>query len=509
MRPFTQLATLFAIAVLAGCNSVPFDYPKEPSEAIAPSAATSIGLEAETWSDSHTGRSGFIPLTYGMDALGARLRLMEEAEVSIDAQYFLIKPDMAGTLFASGLLEAADRGVKVRFLIDDVFTPNLDSPLSMLDSHPNLEVRLFNPLSRQSGRYWGMLTDFKRANRRMHNKSFTVDNSFTIIGGRNIAAEYFQIDQSVEFMDFEIAGIGPVAQEVSATFDQFWNSELSVPIAAFADNVTPEELQQMRDNVTTNERAAELTVYNEAIANEFLTELRNRTIAPTPAAATVVSDSPEKLTTTTKDEESKILARVLQQYGDAAQEEIIIITPYFVPQKLGFELLAGYVSRGVRVRVLTNSLASTNHVPVHSGYARYRKRMLEAGIELHELKRDSVGILRTGEEVEIRATLHTKAMIFDRATIFVGSLNLDPRSIDINTEMGIFVHSPEISRGFARQFDEDLRINTYRVLLDDDKLRWRYENGDELEIETKEPQSGFWRRFSAGFYRILPIEGQL
>ena len=509
MRPAAHLATLLAVAALAGCVSVPFDYPKEASTAISPSPETTLGREAAMWSDSNVGLSGFIPLTDGMEALGARLRLMEEAQVSIDAQYFLIKPDTAGVLFASGLLEAADRGVKVRFLIDDIFTPKLDSPLTTLDSHPNLEVRIFNPLSRQSARYWSLLVDFKRANRRMHNKSFTVDNSITIVGGRNIAAEYFQIDDSVEFMDFEMAGIGPVAEEVSATFDLFWNSELAVPVAAFADNVSAEELEKLRSTATAEELEAELSVYNEAIASEFLENIQNRLLIPTPARTTVVSDNPTKLTTTTKDQDSKKLVRVLAEFGDAAQDEIFIITPYFVPEKSGVEMLAAHVARGVRVKVLTNSLASTNHVPVHSGYARYRKRLLEAGIELYELKHDSILVLDNGEEEDIRATLHTKAMIFDRETLFVGSLNFDPRSIDINTEMGIFVHSPEIANGFARHINEDLSLHTYRVVLDDSKLRWRHEYGDQLEVATKEPQSGFWRRFSAGFYRILPIEGQL
>ena len=441
--------------------------------------------------------------------LGARLRLMEEAQVSIDAQYFLIKPDTAGVLFASGLLEAADRGVKVRFLIDDVFTPKLDSPLTALDSHPNLEVRLFNPLSRQSARYWSLLVDFKRANRRMHNKSFTVDNSITIVGGRNIAAEYFQIDDDVEFMDFEVAGIGPVAQDVSATFDQFWNSELSIPVAAFADNVSAEELEKLRNTATAEELKAKFTVYNQAIASEFLENIQNKLTIPTPARTTVVSDNPTKLTTTTKDDDSKKLARVLAKYADAAREEIFIITPYFVPQKPGVEMLAAHVARGVRVKVLTNSLASTNHVAVHSGYARYRKRLLESGIELYELKHNSILVLDDGEETDIRATLHTKAMIFDRETLFVGSLNFDPRSIDINTEMGIFLHSPEIANGFARQIDEDLSRHTYRVVLDDGNVRWRFEHNGQVEVEKNEPQSGFWRRFSAGFYRILPIESQL
>jgi len=500
---------LLVASVVAGCAGVPFDYPKEPSEAIAPSRATTLGQEAADWSTANGGLSGFLPLTYGMDALGARLHLMEQAAVSIDAQYFLMKPDMAGGLFAWGLLSAADRGVKIRFLLDDIFTPNLDSQLALLDAHPNIEVRMFNPLSREGFKYWNMLVDFKRANRRMHNKSFTVDNSFTIVGGRNIAEEYFEIDESVEFIDFELVGVGPVAQEVSATFDQFWNSALSVPIEAFGREVGREELEKWRTDLPDDVVEASQGIYSRALESPYLVDILDEVVTLIPAEATVVTDSPKKLKTKTGVEEYQELAAALRTHGEDATEEIIIITPYFVPRKTGAELLESFAARGVRVRVVTNSLASTNHVPVHSGYARYRKRLLEAGIDLHELKADSVVVLEDGTDENIKATLHTKALIFDRKTLFVGSLNLDPRSIDINTEMGVFLHSPRIANAFAEQLDEDLAFNTYRAVLEEGKLRWRYEYGDELEILTKEPQTGFWRRFSSGFFGILPIEGQL
>lgn len=496
-------------SVAAGCASVPFDYPKEPSEAIAPSQATTLGQEAADWSNANGGLSGFLPLAYGMDALGARLHLMEQAEVSIDAQYFLMKPDMAGGLFAWGLLSAADRGVKVRFLLDDIFTPDLDSQLALLNVHPYIEVRMFNPLSREGIKYLNLLTDFKRANRRMHNKSFTIDNSFTIIGGRNIAEEYFEINAGVEFIDFEVAAIGPVAQEVSATFDQFWNSALAVPVEAFGKEVDREDLERWRNDLPDHVVEAGKGIYNRALESPYLVNILEELVTPIPAEATVVTDSPKKLKTKAGAEEYQELALALREHGENATEEIIIITPYFVPQKTGAELLESIAARGVRVRVLTNSLASTNHVPVHSGYARYRKRLLEAGVELHELKSDSIVVMEDGTEEDVQATLHTKAMIFDRKTLFVGSLNLDPRSIDINTEMGVFLHSPRIANAFAKRIDEDISFNTYRVVLEDGKVRWRYEHGDDVEVLKKEPQTGFWRRFSSGFYGILPIEGQL
>ena len=232
------------ILLLSGCASVPFDYPKKPSAVTRISDQTTLGAEGLEWISRHGDASGFIALAEGNDALGVRLKLMEAAEESIDAQHFLIKPDQAGKLFVGGLLRAADRGVRVRFLIDDIFTPSVDSPLSVLNSHPNIEVRLFNPLTRQSFKYWSMLVDFGRANRRMHNKSFTVDDALVVFGGRNIAEEYFAVQPEVEFIDLDVLGIGKVAGDVANTLDQIWNASHSVPVEAFSVPVDPAELDQ-------------------------------------------------------------------------------------------------------------------------------------------------------------------------------------------------------------------------------------------------------------------------
>lgn len=507
MRSASRLACALLASVLVGCASVPFDYPKDESLAVEPSPATNFGREAAEWSAAHDNKSGFLPLTSGMDALGARLHLIDMAEATIDAQYFLIKPDTAGALFARSLLEAAERGVRVRFLLDDIFTPDVDSYLALMNSHPNVEVRMFNPLTRNSFRYWSLFVDFKRANRRMHNKSLTVDNSFTIVGGRNIAAEYFQIDDEVEFIDFELVGMGPVAREVSATFDQFWNSGLAVPMEAYGEEIEPGALEAWTARLASLEPLG--SVYERALDSPLLLGMIDGDVEPFAAEATVVTDRPVKLKTDRGIEEYQELANVLTQHALDAEREVYIITPYFVPRKTGAELLTSLAREGIRVRVVTNSLASTNHVPVHSGYKRYRKRLLEAGVEIYELRSDTVLILDDGQEVGFSATLHTKAIMFDRETLFVGSLNLDPRSIDINTEMGLFLHAPDIATRFAQQVDEDLPRFTYRLVLEDGKLRWRYADDDKSEVSTREPQAGFWRRFTSGVYGILPIEGQL
>ena len=507
-------AGLFLVTLLvllaAGCASVPFDHPKFESHAVAPSDSTRLGRSVAEWSESHPGESGFYPLEAGLDALGARLRLIEQADHGIDAQYFLIKGDLAGSLFTGKLLRAADRGVRVRFLLDDVFTTGLDPELSLLNSHPNIEVRLFNPLSRQGLRYVNFLLDFERANRRMHNKSFTVDNVVTIVGGRNIADEYFQIATDVEFADFELLGFGPVAPKVSETFDLFWNSERAVSMEAFGRKVNEADLEALRREMVREIELAEDGVYAKAVNSRFLDDVVHERIQPFAASVSVVTDRPEKLKNPVGDD-YKALASELRRVVEEAETEVVILTPYFVPGKEGVDIFREIRSKGVRVIVVTNSLASTNHVAVHSGYAPYRKALLEAGVELYEVKVDSLAAEgHTVPGSPERLTLHTKAIIVDRKVLFVGSLNLDPRSIDINTEMGLFVDSAEIASQFAEQVNSDLSPFTYRVVLDDNgRIEWRYEGDSEVSTENLEPQAGFWRRFAAGFYRLLPIEDQL
>jgi putative cardiolipin synthase len=512
-RVTTRKQLLLALAVplwLAACATVPFDYPQKVTTALPATKASELGRFASQWTAEHGDLSGFVGLASGNDALGARLRLIDTAQQTIDAQYFLIKPDQAGGLFVGKLLSAADRGVRVRLLIDDIFTPTLDSELSLFNHHPNVEVRLFNPLPRRGFKYLNMITDFGRANRRMHNKSFTVDGAISIVGGRNIAEEYFEIKPDVEFDDFELLTMGAVVPEVARAFDLFWNDELAVPIEAFGADFNPIELDQWRSNMEAVVSGAAESVYARAVGSPLLRDVREGRVPPIVASAYVVTDAPTKLQHAAGSREHQSLALELQRHFDRAQREIIIITPYFVPGKAGVATVQEWLQRGVRVVIVTNSLASTNHVPVHSGYARYRKQLVAAGAELYEIKADAVSDKgEPGENADAR-TLHTKAVVFDRLSMFVGSLNFDPRSIDINTEMGVFIES-EVASRLAEVVFADLAESTYAVVLDEQqrKLRWRYSGGETPEWVEQEPNTGWWRRFSAGFYGLLPIEGQL
>ncbi len=503
-----KISTVIALLVaLGGCASGPIDYPRDFSEAVTGTEDTFLGREVAEFLVDHPGKSGFYPLFSGIDALGARVTLMDQAEQTIDAQYFLMKADEAGLIFAAKMLEAADRGVRVRFLLDDIFTSVDDRGLLLLDEHPNIEVRLFNPIARSGFYYFNYLGDFKRANRRMHNKSFIVDNQMVIVGGRNIAAEYFELEDGKVFVDFDMLGVGPVAPEISKTFDRFWNHEFSVPVAAFADQHTDKQLAATREKIEKAIEEAGDSAYAAAIDSRFITDVHDELIALYPATATVVTDDPEKLQHKASSD-FRVLVNAVTAALESAKSEVIIVTPYMIPGEGGMGLIEELTSRGVRVVVFTNSLASTNHVAVHGGYSSYRKPMLRAGVELHEARANAGSV--AGESGEYEAlTLHTKGIIIDRRITFIGSLNVDPRSVDINTEMGVLIESSELGEQLASAVDSRLAAISYKVELDENgKLRWRTIIDGVEVVETSEPLSSRWRRFKAFVSKILP-ESQL
>ncbi len=497
-------ALVIAVAIVSGCATVSFDNPKTYSEVMTNTADTSLGRDVSRWLQAHDGLSGFYPLSQGMDALGVRLRLAERAEKSIDLQYFLMKNDTAGAVVIKSLLKAADRGVRVRFLLDDIFTKTPDRILLLLNQHANIEVRVFNPISRSGITALNFLTSFKQANRRMHNKSFTVDNQASVVGGRNIADEYFQLNDDTVFADFEVLAVGPVVDDISKSFDRYWNHSHAVPIDYFTSNKKNEELEIVRaENVKALNNIYE-TVYRRALESQLLQDLIAERQPLIPADARVLSDSPDKLINEISDEYMQ-LANDLREVLLNAEEEVIIITPYYVPRKDGIQLLRNLTDRGIRVVIITNSLASNNHVAVHSGYAKYRKDVIRAGAELYEIRANAGRELSFRDDDPDSLTLHTKVFLFDRRYLFVGSLNLDPRSVEINAEMGLLIDSPEFAGGMAVAVEERLAVAAYRVVENKrGKLEWHATIDGEKIVETKEPLTSWWRRFKAWFMKIVP-----
>ena len=384
--------------------------------------------------------------------------------------------------------------------------------MAALDSHPNFEIRIFNPFASRSARVLDAITSFGRINRRMHNKSFTVDNQVTLIGGRNIADEYFAAREDSKFSDVDVLGVGPVVGDVSRMFDKYWNNRSAVPVPVFADlpKDPDEALRQLRERIKQNYDHVKTTPYAAALQDAVMDHLQRDIDALTWAPYELVYDSPDKAQKKKAEKAASILTPLRQAVLNV-EHELLVISPYFVLRKKGIEGLRSLRDRGIDVTVVTNSLAPTNQVVVFGGYAPIRRPMLDMGVRLYEVRADATisGEHRVDVE-DAKATLHTKVFVVDRSKVFIGSFNWDPRSAYINTELGVIIDSPAIGEDFSSGVESMLPVKTYEVFLNEQgNMRWRgIENGQEVVL-TKEPQTGFWRRMNGRFMRLLPIRDQL
>jgi cardiolipin synthase C len=514
-----QLIVTGIILIIASCAVLPKDFDRPVSYALTDTKNTAFGQARAKERAAHPGKSGFHLLGNGLDAFVARAVLSRFAERSIDVQYYLYHDDLVGKLFTDLLLKAADRGVRVRLLVDDMDLAGRDLGAAALDSHPEIEVRIFNPFSRHVGRTSQFITRLGAVTRRMHNKTFTVDNQVAILGGRNIGNEYFDADPDLEFADLDVIAIGPVVKEVSSVFDRYWNSELAYPVSVLleGDPPTPENIEELRSIL--NEYVADQTdsEYLRALRNSDLADkLRKDQVDFSWGEAEVVFDRPEKLLHDFSKTEYH-LAPMLRPYWEKVEKELIIFSPYFVPGKPGTAFLVQLAQRGVKVRILTNSLASNDVGLVHAGYKKYRKDLLRGGIELYELNKKLNRKQRKekkGEGGSSKASLHAKSFVFDRKQVFIGSLNLDPRAVMHNTEIGVVLKVPEMAEEMAKWFEENIEQLSFRLELKKDengseKLLWHgWEKGKQV-VYTHDPHTGFWRRLGIGFMSIWPIESQL
>ena len=429
-------------------------------------------------------------------------------------QSWRLGDDVTGHVFLRELLKAADRGVRVRLLLDDIATQGYDPGLAALDSHPHFEVRIFNPFTRSKGRLFSGVSEFGRVNRRMHNKSFTVDGIVTVIGGRNIGAEYFAAREDMNFGDLDVLGIGPVARDAGSAFDDYWNSEAAVPVSVLvarpADPLVA--LAKVREGLAGSLATLEGTQYRAAVESTILEQVELEPDSLHWAPARVVYDAPEKSRTGTKadDAVANQLRAPLRKAIDEANEELLVISPYFVPLKSGVAGLCALPERGVRTAVVTNSLASTDVSAVHAGYAPYRKDLLECGVKLYEIRPDRrVSGTRRGGVGMSRSSLHAKSFVVDRHKLFVGSFNWDPRSVGINTEMGVLLDSASLAESVAGNLESKIPQGAYEVVLEDGEIRWVTHDDGQKVVLDKEPGTTFWQRFSVGFFKLLPIRGQL
>ena len=499
---------LWVLALVGACSSLPTDYPRTSSVAIDDWQATSLGAHLAPLEAAHPGESGFDILRYGHNAFSLRLAMIEMAEKSIDLQVYIWAADETGWIMAERLIKAADRGVRVRLLVDDLGFGGTDQGIASMDAHPNIEVRLFNPFANRDSATFDFLFDLDRVNHRMHNKIIIADNSLAVIGGRNIGNNYFSVDPQTNFRDLDIIAAGPVVRDTSAVFDHFWQTEAAVPVPALLDQTfTADDLHTLSANLRSLLDEGHYPYAIEQDIERSLAEIGEAEEKLVWASGSIIWDNPEK--TLAAEDNAQIITSLMQKLPTVAHS-LTIESAYFVVQKRGVEALKQLVARGVAVRVLTNSLVSNDVLAAHAGHATYRKQLLQAGVAVYELRPDSA-VIRKSWQGEPSAGLHTKTFVFDNQSLFIGSFNLDPRSANINTEAGVYVESPELSARLLAHMDEGvLPENSYRVTLDDDgKLLWTTViDGAEVTFD-KDPLSTFGQRFMSGFISIMPVHSQL
>jgi putative cardiolipin synthase len=503
---------LASAALLAGCSArVDWQHPRVPSNAFESPASTSIGALFEPAAREHPGKSGFLLVQHGRDAFMARLSMADLAEKTLDAQYYIWSPDTTGRILAERLVRAANRGVRVRVLIDDMYmTADRDVNFAILDAHANIEIRVFNPATRRGARGASFLGDFERLNRRMHNKIFVIDNAVAVVGGRNIGDVYFGVKKDVNYSDLDVMAAGPIVGEVSTSFDAFWNSEWAVPVGAFVEALPAE-----RDPETLRaEFAAEIAAAGYPYPLDETTEqLRARLVRFRDqfvwAPGHVLVDDPAKVVTKS---DTGIVREAISRRITEVSKELFISSAYLVLPERPVDRIRELCSRGVTVRILTNSAATNDVLPAHAGYARTRKKLLDAGAELYELRPDTKLQRRWSVLAgQSSASLHVKSVLFDRESVFIGSFNLDPRSTALNTEIGVMIDSPEIAARVGEFFDESiLPESAFRVTLDEDHdLLWTARDDGEPVTFRKDPRTSAWYRFVAGVVGLLPIQSQL
>jgi len=520
--PLVVLLAVLALAVLAACATLSTQVPRPVSTALPPVADTAATRYVAAQVASHPGQSGFRMLATNTNALMSRVVLADQARHSIDLQYYIFRNDATGRLIAQRLLAAADRGVRVRILLDDLDISKEDRLLDALDVHENIQVRLFNPfrirersILAKAGQF---LFEAPRLNRRMHNKCYVVDGMQAIIGGRNIGDAYFDAGDDIHFRDLDVITIGPVVTQVAAMFDRYWNSDSAFPVKAYSDNAAGQaQLARLRERLQRDARAFEESDYADTVAEE----LPNGSSAERRGAwywgeAHLAADDPAKVDPGDRDERAlRRIAPAIRRVLDGAQRQALVISPYFIPGRGGAKFFAAVAARGIDVEVLTNSLAATDEPEVHAGYAKYRRELLEAGIRLYEFKPIDGHTGQRAYGTSSGVSLHAKAMVVDQRHVFVGSMNFDPRSVVFNTEMGVIVDSPALAAAIERYFrGASAPSNAWRVTLEGEpgsrrRLLWRStEDGKAVESDH-DPGSSLWARSRVRLMRVLPIESLL
>jgi len=523
---------LALVLCLSACATRPpaSDYPREITHALPAATPTPLQAAVTQAAAAHPGENGFRSLWHGTDALQARIALAVAATRTLDLQYYIAREDNTGKLLLEALLRAADRGVRVRLLVDDLNFRDIDSTIAALNAHKNIEVRIFNPFATASqsplARIGNVLTHLDKLTHRMHNKAMIADNQVAIIGGRNLGDEYFDASPDVIFRDLDVLAAGPIVQQVSDSFDTYWNSREAYPLRALnKQTFAPEDIVKVREMLRAHwERDAAFFSAKPLNATPLATQIARDQLDFIWARAEFLVDSPRKVEVPDDQYESPLVKR-LRELAPLAQREFLAMSPYFVPHDAGIDLARRLHERGVALTVLTNSLAATDAPAVQAGYAPYRVPLLQAGVRLYEFKPvgrapDTSGIAG----LESKASLHAKVYVIDRQILVVGSMNLDPRSEHLNTELALVIYSSKMAGEIAELFDHGISPKvSYHVTLAPSEevellsrigvppspLLWTAEENGRIVTYNYDPQAGLLRNLATGIFSILPVRDQL
>ncbi len=519
-RPTRLPLLLLLVVLLSGCAVIPFDYPRPVSSAIfVPEKATPMGRSIQAHVAQHHGDSGFYLLTSGIDAYLARVHSVAAADMTIDLQYYIFHDDLTGKFLLDQLVSAAQRGVRVRLLLDG-FPESADRErwLAIIESYPNIHVRIFNPYG---GLRWmplnrdiQMVIGPERLQGRMHNKSFIVDNAVAIVGGRNIANEYFGAGSNFDFRDLDVMAIGPIVRKLGMDFDDYWNCPLSIPLQALVRRPSAEDLEEALHKLKIERTVLKDSTYGvEMRRSDFLKRVLSMRIPFVWARGKVIYDNPLKAIQIGESTRPGKVACRIRDLIDQAKSEVLIISPYFVPRQTGVQWFKRLRERGITVKIITNSLASTDEAIAYYGYARYRRALLRLGVDLYEIRsRPGRGHEKEEEEDHFTGSsgsralgsLHAKLVVLDRKVVYVGSFNFDPRSAYLNTEDGIIIYSPELAAQAADLFAKRSSLSrAYHVVLRHGRVVWTTEERGRAVDYYHEPQAGFWRGLPMHFLALF------
>ncbi|MDQ8954123.1 phospholipase D family protein [Acinetobacter rudis] len=515
---FISSITLFG---LPACSTLPKQTPLSPEYVYdTDTDQTSLAQIIEPLKAQHPELTGYHVLYDPFKAFAARIQLIDRAEKTLDLQYYIWDNDKIGALALYKIIQAADRGVKVRLLIDDNNAQSMEAVYLALDQHANIQVRLFNPYRFRQLRPIDMVLDLKRINRRMHNKTFTADHQVSLIGGRNMSDHYYNLSDSYQFSDVDVMLVGQAVEDIGDSFDQYWNDSYSYPVLSIVNpnqnTLRYEGLkQQLIQNYQQESVQNYLNISNRS--NDFNHWLEQHDEWEW-VKAEVVKDSPDKIRAKAKKEQQ--LNFQLHNRLNAPNQDIDLISAYFVPEKSGTERIGQLSQDGVHVRILTNSFKANDVSLVHAFYAKYRMDLLKSGVELYEFLpalsdeqlTETTKDLSKQAKINLkglsRSSLHAKLMSVDNKQVFIGSFNIDPRSAYLNTEIGVILDSPPLATMVHETIDQHINRYAYKLVLDDQgKITWQLQTNNATLIYNKEPRIKWWQKAGLKIISWLPLEG--